>query len=324
MKVQFNITTSQVDLERYKDRDDFIKMVEGRNFDGVEIMCFEEDEKGIIPVDKVVGLHMTNIMHLYDFWRGDMKTLLEEFETEENIIRHYGGLTQEDLLNKYRNDLKNAERYGAEYVVFHVASCTDTEEMNNSFTEKDEDVLDAHIDLLNRLFPEDWDGPWLLMENLWLPGFTFTDPEMTKYLLDGVKYKKKGIMLDTGHLMHTNLDLKDYDEAVDYIHSMLDIHKDLCKYIKGVHLQGSITGDVVKEAMKNPVIMPKDYGERSFKLFMYVFQVDKHQPFTSGGVKELIERIAPEYLTFEFITNDRAEHERFLDMQWDVLQGIKR
>ena len=323
MKIQFNITTSSCDLERYESSKDIEEMM-GDRFDGVELMCFEEDEKQIIRKEKVTGLHMSNIMHLYNFWTGDTETLLRQYETEENIIRHYGGLKREDLVNKYRQDLKNALKYEAEYVVFHVASCTDEEEMANRFEEDDFDVLDAHCELLNELFPEDWDGPWLLMENLWLPGFTFTKPDRTKYMLDHVKYKKKGIMLDTGHMMHTNLDLKDMDEAVGYIHSMLDLHGDLCRYIKGVHLQGSITGDVVKAAMANPVELPKDYGERNFKLFMYVFQVDQHKPFVAKGVKELIERIDPDYLTFEFISGSREEHEGYLNDQWKVLEGLKR
>ena len=51
-----------------------------------------------------------------------------------------------------------------------------------------------------------------LMENLWWPGLTMTRPEMTKRLLSQVHYQKKGIMLDTGHLMHMNLELKTQDE----------------------------------------------------------------------------------------------------------------
>ncbi|MBQ9827597.1 MAG: TIM barrel protein [Lachnospiraceae bacterium] len=323
MKIQFNITTSECDLERYESSADLESMM-GSRFDGVELMCFEDDVRGIIRKEKVTGLHMTNIMHLYDFWRGDMETLLRQFEKEENIIRHYGGLRHEDLIAKYKKDIENALKYEAEYVVFHVASCTDEEEMANVFNEDDFDVLDAHCELLNELFPADWDGPRLLLENLWLPGFDFTKPDRTKYMLDHVNYKKKGIMLDTGHLMHTNLDLRDMDEAVEYVHQMLDLHGDLCKYIKGVHLQGSVTGDIVKKAMKEYDGMPADYGERNFKLFMYVFQVDRHKPFIAKGVKELIERIAPDYLTFEFISESREQHEGYLNEQWSVLEGLRR
>ena len=54
-------------------------------------------------------------------------------------------------------------------------------------------------------------------------------------------------MLDTGHFLHTNLDLKTQEEGVDYLNQMLDAHGDLVSYIKGIHLQQSLTGDYVKE-----------------------------------------------------------------------------
>jgi hypothetical protein len=41
--------------------------------------------------------------------------------------------------------------------------------------------------------------------------------------------EKKGLILDTGHLLHTNLDLKNQEEGLRYINRMLDEHKDLLK-----------------------------------------------------------------------------------------------
>ena len=69
---------------------------------------------------------------------------------------------------------------------------------------------------------------------------------MTKRLLSQVHYQKKGIMLDTGHLMHMNLELKTQDEAVDYILEKVAEHGNLASYIKGMHLNQSITGAYVK------------------------------------------------------------------------------
>ena len=60
----------------------------------------------------------------------------------------------------------------------------------------------------------------------WWPGLTFENPGDTQALLTQVHYEKKGFMLDTGHYLHTNLDLRDQEEAVDCLHQMLDHHKD--------------------------------------------------------------------------------------------------
>ena len=101
-----------------------------------------------------------------------------------------------------------------------------------------------------------------LMENLWWPGLTLTRPEITRRLLDKIHYPKKGIMLDTGHLMHTNLELAAQEEAVDYILDMVRAHSDMIPYMKGIHLNQSLTGQYVKDLLKKRDEMPKTHKER--------------------------------------------------------------
>ena len=43
-------------------------------------------------------------------------------------------------------------------------------------------------------------------------------PKANRALISQVHYGKKGFMLDTGHYLHTNLDLQTQDEAVEYLH----------------------------------------------------------------------------------------------------------
>lgn len=162
----------------------------------------------------------------------------------------YGGDTREALLAHYRRDLENAKKYGAEYVVFHVTDASIPETLRCRFHRTDAEVIDASCELLNLLFDGVTDGPALLLENLWEPGLTMTDPEMTARLLDGVRYANKGIMLDTGHLMHTQPALQNQRQALSYIHTVLDRHGELCKAIRGVHLQQSITGRYMRRIAK--------------------------------------------------------------------------
>ena len=317
MKIQFNITSSDGDLDRYADRADFLSMLPG--FDGVELLCCGEDVRGILPPDKVVGLHMSSFPYWLDFWRGDAAACLREFGDAATCRAYYGGDGPEALLGRWRADLANAARYGAEYVVFHVNDCSAREAMTRVFRHSPEEVIDASCEVLNELFPADADGPLLLLENLWEPGLTFTDPALTRRLLAGVRYKNKGLMLDTGHLLHTDLSLRTQADALDYIGRMLDAHGDLCRWIRGVHLNQSLTGAYVRRVMAHPPAPAADWAARNLQMYEYIFHVDLHRPFTCPGIRALIERIAPDYLTFEFISRSRAEHRRLLRRQQRAL-----
>jgi hypothetical protein len=129
-------------------------------------------------------------------------------------------------------------------------------------------------------------------------------------------------MLDTGHLMHTNNDLSTQEEAVKYIHAALDAHGELCRYIKGVHLQQSLTGEYVRRLIKSPApLFEGTYYERMGQMYPYINGMDTHLPFTAKGVRGLVERISPDYLTYEFITRGREEQEEFISRQNAALWG---
>lgn len=320
MKTLFNLTTSIEDMKRFDSRQDLLSLMEG--FDGVELMQFEDDERGIIPWKRVIGLHMGYFPYWIDFWKGDLEAVRKEFGTLEDAYRYYGGTDRSAIVNRYRRDLEYAHRWGAEYVVFHVSEATIAETFHLNYHHTDEEVLDAAIELLNELFAEEDGRIALLMENLWQPGLTFTRPEMTKRLLEGVKYPNKGIMLDTGHLLHTNLKLRTQEEGLAYIHSLLDMHGDLCKAIRGIHLNQSLTGEYMEQTMCNPPDLSGSYEDRCGKMFWHAFAVDKHLPFTCEGIDKLVERISPEYLTMEFITCDSKQHREYLDVQRKALKLI--
>ena len=66
--------------------------------------------------------------------------------------------------------------------------------------------------------------------------------------------------------------------------------------------------------------LSEDYNERMEKIYTCVFRMDQHKPFTCAGVRELIKRIDPDYLTYEFISNNREEHMELLRQQRQALQ----
>ena len=67
-------------------------------------------------------------------------------------------------------------------------------------------------------------------------------------------------MLDTGHLMHTNLELRTQEEAIDYVLEQVQRQEELAGYIRGIHLNQSLTGEFVKEYLSHPRTLPKITG----------------------------------------------------------------
>ena len=69
----------------------------------------------------------------------------------------------------------------------------------------------------------------------------------------------------------------------------------------------------VKEWLQTPHELPEDPTERFCKVYEHIFRIDKHEPFTAAGVKGLVERIAPMYVTYEYITRSREELAEYLE-----------
>lgn len=319
MKTLFNLSTNPMDLMRFADHEALLAHMEG--FDGLELLCCDEDVRELIPAERVWGVHMCFFPYWLDFWRGDTAACLREFGTQEAMEAYYGGKGPEAMLQRFRQDLGYAARYGAEYVVFHVSDAAIGESFTGRYRHSDEAVIDAACELINALFPAP-DGPLaLLLENLWQPGLRLTDPALTERLLDGIAYRNTGLMLDTGHLLHTELSLRTQAEGLRYIHRMLDAHGALCGRIRSMHLNQSLTGDYVRRVQSDPPPLAADYEARAYQMMEHAFRVDGHQPFTCAGVAELIARISPAYLTFEFISRGAAEHRAMLETQRRALQG---
>ena len=321
MKITTNITNTYFDLDRFKNYDDVRDFCRRHRLDGFELLAYGENSLGAVPADMVVGLHLSYYNCWVDFWNGKIDDILEEYGDLETVNAVLGA-DRSAMVQRFKAELDFAESIGAKYVVFHVSDVSTEEAFTYSFKHSDEEVIDASLELINEILEGGNYSFAFLAENLWWPGLTFTSPEMTRRLLDGIRYENKGIMLDTGHLLHTNLELSTQEEAVDYIHSMLDKHGELSRYIKGMHLQQSLTGDYVRNLLKNPP--PKlegTYYERMGQIYPYIYGMDSHLPFTGKGLRELIDRINPDFLTYEFITRGRDEQEEFVSQQNAALWG---
>lgn len=311
MKFQMNITTSYDDVCRFFSADDLKSFYKSHGCDGLEVMPLDNydpaDLEHPIPPEECSLIRSPMVRGVHCCCLGDWMD-----KDREELIRHY------------RKDLDYAKWMGAEYVVFHVVQVNDEEGFTYVMQHEDREVLTAAASFINELLEgQDYDF-WFLMENLWWPGLNFLSPEDTRYLLERVHYEKKGFMLDTGHFLHTNLDLKTQEEGVDYLNQMLDAHGDLVSYIKGIHLQQSLTGDYVKEWLSTRHELPEDPAERFCKVYEHIFKIDKHEPFTAEGVPAMVQRIQPLYVTYEYITRSREELGKYLDQGKILLMDCQK
>ena len=324
MKKMMNMTDCSFDTGRYQDGADVVKFAQRYGCDGIELMHCTGCDPGFFLPESIIGMHLRFYNEWIDLWKGDLEALKAEYGTLEQAEKVFGGLDRNSMIQPIMRDLETARNLGAAYVVFHVSDVKMTELFTYRFCHTDEDVVDATAELVNQLLDGKGYSFAFLMENLWWPGLTMTRPEITKRLLEQIHYPRKGIMLDTGHLMHMNLELQTQEEAVDYILEQIRMHGELASYIRGVHLNQSLTGDYVKKLLRQQDHVPETYEERVNACYEHVFQIDSHQPFTTPRVRKLIETIKPDYLTYELITSTKEEHAKKLNMQYMALEGKEK
>lgn len=272
------------------------------HLDGLEMMFCDTWDSSVHKKKWIQGVHLRFWPAWLDFWRGDNEELLRQFGTEEDIIACYGGLTRDIWIRNYKANIKAAVKSGAKYLVFHVSHTRIPELFSWEFSVSDSEVIEATIELANELVDEIPPNVTLLFENLWWPGMTLQDPRLVARLLENVKHPNVGIMLDTGHLMNTNQDLTSEEEGIDYIIHILDSLGGYRKYVRGIHLHKSLSGEYIKKS-KFTKTEKFDMNE----VMNHVLKIDQHQPFTTSTVQRLIEYIKPEFLVHEFMYSSMEE-----------------
>ena len=211
--------------------------------DGMEGIWSGEEFPEDLPADLVIGYHLAFYPDWLDFYRDDRRALKRKFGSLDAAARFYGGPGPETLLEQYRADLRRAAGLNPHYVVFHVSDVSIEEGYTYHWLHTNQEVIDAAVEVINLILgTETWPFEFLV-ENQWWPGFTFTEPEETVRLLEGIRFAGKGILLDTGHLMNACTGLKSEAEGADYIRRMLNRHGSLATWVRGVHLHQSLSGE---------------------------------------------------------------------------------
>ena len=302
-----NLSNADCDVAHilHGDMDALPAILQELGLDGIEFMLCAPWDRTLFPPACIKGVHLLFWPTWVDFWRGDRTSLMAEFGSEDNIRGYYGSLDVADWVEGWRENLRRASECQPQYLVFHVAHNCTSEMYTRAFSVTDEEVIRAAIELVNAIAGEIPRGCKLLFENLWWPGLPFQNPQLAAELLARVSYPDTGFMLDTGHLMNTNLDLQSEAEGAAYVQKIYHELGELGKRVYGIHLHQSLSGAYTREMMRRHVgwKTPLDWQTA----MDYVMHVDQHQPFHTDAARRIVETVQPMYLVHEFQHRSRDD-----------------
>ena len=286
------------------------------NLDGLEMMFCGSWDATFHRPEWMHGCHLRFWPWWLDFWRGDREALLRQFDSQESITACYGGSTREAWLDIYRANIRMAAAAGVKYLVFHVSNARVYELFNWQFSATSREIIEATIEVINLLATEIPEDTVLLFENLWWPGLTLRDKELTALLLKNINHRNNGIMLDTGHLMNTNPNLRTEEEGVEYILDTLKNLEEYGRFVRGIHLHKSLSGNYLQLSQANK----SDRLQYTMEEVMeHVLNIDQHQPFSSSAVRKIVDYVRPEFLVHEFMQHSLTDWEEKINKQRQAL-----
>ena len=310
-----NLSNADCDVENLlqNNAESLPSILREHGLDGIEFMRCGAWDRKMYAEDLIKGVHLLFWPSWLDFWRGDRAALLEEFGSEENIRACYGSLHVADWVEAWKENLRQAAECQPQYLVLHVAHNRTSEMYTRAFAATDEDVIRATIELVNEIACEIPQGCKLLFENLWWPGLTFCQPHLAAMLLEKVNYRAVGFMLDTGHLMNTNLDLRSEADGAAYVTKIYQNLGEVGKHVYGLHLHRSLSGSYVREMMRRHAgaCDPLDWQTA----MEYVIRVDRHEPFQTDAARRILDAVQPDYLVHEFLQRSRTDWEQKIRIQ---------
>lgn len=286
-----------------------------RHLAGIEMYINSPYGSKVLPSQWVQGAYLSWGDSWLDFWRQDRQALLAQFGSEAEIKASYGGLTRDEWLERCRQQIDTARAAGANYVVFPISEVKPWEIYTWQFSSTDDEVLSAAIEVINELAPTIPDNIALLFVNHWWPGLRLLDKKKVAKLIHGVKHPNIGFMLDTGHLMNTNQQLKNEVEGVEYILAVLKKLGHYQRYIRGLHVSCSLSGEYVQHKQKQGAGIINGAAER----LAHRLRIDEQRPFRVPAVKSIVYAVRPEVLVHHFRMEPISDWERKIRRQQEAL-----
>ena len=313
MKKLLNISDFPSDDENLKMMEKYQKKY---NFDGFEIIKFDLEKDSSKLKDKIVGYHMRFFPMWMDIYLEKYNMIKEKFPDKMDRFYWCGGDSKEEVIAYYKKDLQRAKELGAEYVVFHACYVDDDGSLTYQFPYTDEEILESVASLMNDLFRDEDFQFTLLLENLWWAGLKLNSKREMELLLEKIEYKNTGFILDTSHMLNTNLTLKNLDEGIDYIIENIDKMEELKKYIYGVHLSWSLSGEYVSKMIEKHRKSQEERERAKKKIYEYVGQIDYHYPFEDNRIMKVLNKLSLKWLVYEFLYyNDEELEEKVVKQE---------
>jgi len=313
-----NISNTDYDLDKFDNKWGNVQsFLAEHSLDGLELILHQEDYLDEMPENMAKGLHLKYFPTWLEFYKEKKDKLKDVYGDADAIIKCFGGLEAECLVETYKKEYLNAKKLKVKYMVYHVAHVTTEHAFNMKFDYDDDEVLDATAEIINKAFDDDSDI-MLLFENLWWPGMNLLSRDKTKRFLDKIQYKNKGIMLDLSHLLITKPGLRDLNEGTDYIIERLAALGDLKDYIKGIHVNSALPDDYLlmdHTEKYQDMIAEADPLQRYFKTIGHIRNLDWHVPYDHHGIREIIDYIGPDYIVYEVLAKDLDELNHFMKVQ---------
>ena len=266
-------------------------------FDGFELIKFFDGDNSVLK-EYIKGYHMRFFPSWMELYLEDFSSLYDELKDEKYFKSLCGGHSKKELIEYYKRELKIAKELEVEYVVFHACNVKVTEAMTYDFKYSDKEVLNAVISIINEIFEDGEYNFKLLFENLWWSGLRLTNKEEVEYLLNGVKYKNVGFILDTGHMINNNRDIKNSKEGIEYIKKNIENIGEYKKLVYGMHLNYSLSGEYVNRAIKENKEKNLSIEEIMNNVYQHVGSIDYHDPFEDKEIIDVINLLPIEYLVF--------------------------
>lgn len=286
------------------------------NLDGVELYVYDTKPYKEDYSKWATGVHLKYWPYWLDFWRNNKEELARNHKNKQEMTAYFNGATNRDQwLEVIQKNITASLAVKPEYLVWHVSHCGLEEAFTRKFTYNDEQIIDATVEVFNSISTCVPDDVKVLFENLWWPGLTLTNPQAVDRFFSKLNKSNVGIMLDTGHLMSTNLELQSEKEALKYIKKVvhnLGSYKDL---VQGMHFSCSLSGEYQKNSIG---AMPA--GITMGEILQHVGKIDQHRIFTDAPLKEFIEYIAPTYLVHELFYNTMSVMQEYVKSEQKLMK----
>lgn len=269
--------------------------VASMKLDGIEQLIY--DNNMILKYkESTIGVHLEYWSYWIDFWWNNQQRLDYIFESNEEKKHYYKAQNIYEWIEYIKKNITLALNLKPQYLVWHVSEANVQEIFTYNFYYNDRQVLLATSEVFNEVAKIIPDNVLILFENLWWPGLRLNSMENVVYFFEKLKHNNVGIMLDTGHLMNTNINLTSEIEASIFIKDIVNNLGSFASLIKGVHLNCSLSGQYQKKFIEQQF---KFCEFDKHRLWEHITKIDKHEIFQTKAPSFLIDYIQPQYVVHE-------------------------